>query len=72
MARGSSDGIKRSASGFWKIISRAAYPASERQGFYWWEIDLTHYALVVLSWCGLVWDLRSPPEAIYAEAAKPR
>ena len=48
------------------------YPASERQGFYWWEIDLTHYALVVLSWCGLVWDLRSPPEAIYAEAAKPR
>lgn len=45
------------------------YPGSERQGFYWWEIDISHYILVVLSWFGLVWDLRSPPERVY-EAAK--
>jgi stearoyl-CoA desaturase (Delta-9 desaturase) len=44
------------------------YPGSERQGFYWWEIDLTHYALALLSWLGLVWDLRAPPLAVYEEA----
>jgi stearoyl-CoA desaturase (delta-9 desaturase) len=44
------------------------YPGSERQGFYWWEVDLTHYALTVLSWFGMVWDLRKPPAHIYEEA----
>lgn len=44
------------------------YPGSERQGFYWWEIDISHYILVFLSWLGLVWDLRVPPERIYEEA----
>jgi stearoyl-CoA desaturase (delta-9 desaturase) len=36
-------------------------PSSERQGFYWWEIDISHCILIVLSWCGLVWDLQPPP-----------
>ena len=40
------------------------YPASVRQGFYWWEIDLTYYTLVLLSWTGLIWDLRSVPQHI--------
>ncbi|MCI5064190.1 acyl-CoA desaturase [bacterium] len=44
------------------------YPGSERQGFYWWEIDISHYTLKVLSWLGLVWDLRSPPQRIFEEA----
>jgi stearoyl-CoA desaturase (delta-9 desaturase) len=44
------------------------YPASERQGFYWWEIDVTHYILTAMSWTGLVWDLRAPPRSIYLEA----
>lgn len=44
------------------------YPGSERQGFYWWEIDISHYVLKVLSWLGLVWDLRTPPKKIYEEA----
>lgn len=48
------------------------YPGSEKQGFYWWEIDITHYILKVLSWCGLVWDLRVPPERIYEEADRGR
>lgn len=41
-------------------------PSSERQGFYWWEVDFTHYALKVLSWIGVVWDLKKPPRHIYA------
>lgn len=40
------------------------YPAAARQGFYWWEIDLTYYALKVMSWTGLIWNLRKvPPKA---------
>jgi stearoyl-CoA desaturase (delta-9 desaturase) len=37
------------------------YPMTARQGFYWWEYDLTWYGLVVLSWLGIVWDLRPVP-----------
>ena len=33
-------------------------PSSERHGFYWWEIDVSHYILKALSWFGLVWDLK--------------
>ena len=46
------------------------FPSSERQGYYWWEIDFTHYALTVLSWFGLVWDLRRPPAELYLEAGR--
>jgi stearoyl-CoA desaturase (delta-9 desaturase) len=38
-----------------------AYQSSVRQGFRWWEIDLTYYALKGLSWAGVVWDLKTPP-----------
>jgi stearoyl-CoA desaturase (delta-9 desaturase) len=40
------------------------YPGSARQGFFWWEIDLTYYALKALSWLGLIWDLKPVPSAI--------
>lgn len=40
------------------------YPASTRQGFRWWEIDITYYILRVLAWTGLIWDLKSPPESV--------
>lgn len=40
------------------------YQSSTRQGFRWWEVDPTYYALKALSWVGLVWDLREPPEAV--------
>jgi len=36
-----------------------------RQGFYWWEIDLSYYALKVLSWTGLIWNLKPVPRAAY-------
>jgi stearoyl-CoA desaturase (delta-9 desaturase) len=41
-----------------------AYQSSARQGFKWWEIDATYYILRALSWFGLVWDLKTPPEAV--------
>jgi stearoyl-CoA desaturase (delta-9 desaturase) len=41
-----------------------AYQSSVRQGFKWWEIDATYYVLKALSWTGLVWDLKSPPEQV--------
>jgi stearoyl-CoA desaturase (delta-9 desaturase) len=37
------------------------FMASARQGFFWWEIDITYYTLKVLSWFGIVWDLRKVP-----------
>jgi stearoyl-CoA desaturase (delta-9 desaturase) len=40
------------------------YQASERQGFYWWQIDITHMVLRVLSWTRLVWDLNEPPRQV--------
>jgi len=40
------------------------YPVSARQGFYWWEIDLTYYLLVLLSWTGLIWDLKPVPPRV--------
>src|SRR5215218_1269771 len=38
-----------------------AYQSSARQGFRWWEIDLTFYILKALSWTGLIWSLKTPP-----------
>ena len=40
------------------------YPGSARQGFYWWEVDLSFYALKVMSWFGLVWDVKGVPEPV--------
>jgi len=44
------------------------YPSSERQGFYWWEVDPTHYALWLLEKVGLVRELRKPPASAYRGA----
>ena len=38
------------------------YQSSTRQGFYWYEIDITYYVLKSMSWMGLIWDLRGVPE----------
>ena len=40
------------------------YQSSTRQGFKWWEIDITYYILKAMSWTRVVWDLREPPAAI--------
>ena len=44
------------------------YAPAARQGFFWWEIDVSYYLLKVLSWTGLVWDLRKVPQSVYDEA----
>jgi len=38
------------------------YQSSVKQGFYWWEIDITYYVLKSMSWMGLIWELRGVPE----------
>ncbi len=40
------------------------YPGSARQGFYWWEIDLTYYVLKCLAMMGIIWDVRTVSENI--------
>ena len=41
-----------------------AFQSSVRQGFRWWEIDPTYYLLKALSWVGVVWDLKTPPDRV--------
>lgn len=41
-----------------------AYQRSCRQGFRWYEVDFTYYALAALSWLGVVWDLGTPPRDV--------
>jgi stearoyl-CoA desaturase (delta-9 desaturase) len=40
------------------------FPGSARQGFKWWEYDLTYYVLKAMSWVGLVWDLKAMPASM--------
>ena len=40
------------------------YPGSARQGFFWWEVDLTYYGLKLLAATGLIRDLRDVPASI--------
>jgi stearoyl-CoA desaturase (delta-9 desaturase) len=46
------------------------YMGAARQGFYWWEIDITYYLLKGLAWCGIIWDLKPVPASVYQEAAE--
>jgi stearoyl-CoA desaturase (delta-9 desaturase) len=41
------------------------YQGSARQGFYWWELDITYVILKAMAAVGLVWDLREPPARVY-------
>ncbi|MEW4486930.1 acyl-CoA desaturase [Thalassoglobus sp. JC818] len=49
------------------------YQGSARQGFYWWEIDITYLILKCLEKLGLVWKLKPVPAEILEEGrvAKP-
>ncbi len=44
------------------------YQSSANQGFRWFELDVSFEILRVLSWLGIVWDLRRPPARVLAEA----
>lgn len=41
-----------------------AYQSSARQGFRAWELDPTYYILIGLSWLGIVWNLKTPPQQV--------
>jgi stearoyl-CoA desaturase (delta-9 desaturase) len=45
------------------------YQSSARNGFFWWELDITYYFLRALSWTGLVWGLKAVPESVMSEGA---
>ena len=40
------------------------WPTAARQGFFWWEIDVTYYILKVMSWLGIIWDLNPVPKKL--------
>lgn len=40
------------------------YMSATRQGFFWWEIDITYYILKIFSWLGLVWDIQEVPDKV--------
>jgi stearoyl-CoA desaturase (delta-9 desaturase) len=48
------------------------YPNAARQGFRWWQVDVTYYVLVMLGWIGLVRDLRPVPAHVVDEARRRR
>lgn len=43
------------------------YPGSARQGFRWWEIDISYYVLRLLQSSRLIWDLRPVPKRVMDE-----
>lgn len=48
------------------------YATATRQGFFWWELDLTYIGLLILSKLGLVWGLKQVPEkSLQATAESP-
>jgi len=47
------------------------YQASTRQGFHWWQLDVTYYALRALQAVGLIWDIREPPKAVVEGTWRP-
>jgi stearoyl-CoA desaturase (delta-9 desaturase) len=48
------------------------YQASTRQGFHWWQIDLTYYTLRALQAVGLIWDIREPPANVVDGTWRPK
>jgi stearoyl-CoA desaturase (delta-9 desaturase) len=45
------------------------YATSANQGFFWWELDISYYALRLFSLFHLVWDLKITPQHVL-DAAK--
>jgi len=43
------------------------YMTAARQGFFWWEIDLTYGLLAALQRVGVIWDVIQPPTHLVRE-----
>jgi stearoyl-CoA desaturase (delta-9 desaturase) len=48
------------------------YQRSCRQGFRWWELDITYMVLCALSALGLVWDVSTAPRSVIERVASRR
>ena len=48
------------------------FASSARQGFYWWQLDISYLILRILSWFGIVWDLKGVPKRVLEEGRKPQ
>jgi len=46
------------------------YAGSARQGFYWWQVDISYYLLRLLAALGLVWDLKGVPAPVLEEGRR--
>jgi stearoyl-CoA desaturase (delta-9 desaturase) len=46
------------------------YQGATRNGFFWWEVDITYYLLRCLSWTGLIWGLKPVPASVLAEGER--
>jgi len=46
------------------------YCGTVRQGFRWYEIDITFYLLKMMSWLGLVWGLKPIPQRIHQQISR--
>ena len=40
------------------------YPATARQGFMWWEVDITYYILKGLEKLGIIWNVKGVPKHV--------
>lgn len=40
------------------------YPATARQGFMWWELDITYYTLKLMEKIGIIWNVRNVPKSV--------
>src|SRR4051794_38343355 len=48
------------------------YQRAARNGFYWWEFDITWYVIRAMQALGLAWDVQAVPRRIYEEARATR
>jgi stearoyl-CoA desaturase (Delta-9 desaturase) len=47
------------------------YQRSARQGFYWWEVDLSYYVLKLLEVFHIVWDVEGVPKHVRDQTVAP-
>ncbi len=47
------------------------YQRSARQGFYWWEVDVTYYILKTLEVFHIVWDVEGVPKHVRDQTVAP-
>jgi stearoyl-CoA desaturase (delta-9 desaturase) len=47
------------------------YQRSARQGFYWWEIDISYYVLKALEALRIVWDVEGVPKHVRDQTEAP-